>query len=123
IDLTASSAVNLPMTSASLRLVVVWMGVRSIRCTYSAARVPLRFTFTRNLVFFMVSPPGQGIKLLMANNMEPTVKPCNGWQRQKVIALSKVHSIEKLQMGLWFQKAERARKYISLSYNISLVCH
>jgi len=30
-DLTASSGVNFPITSASLRLVVVWMGVRSIR--------------------------------------------------------------------------------------------
>ena len=36
IDLIASSAVNLPMTSASLRLGVIWMGVGSIRCTYSA---------------------------------------------------------------------------------------
>jgi len=35
-DLIASSAVNLPITSASLRLVVVWMGVRSIRCTNSS---------------------------------------------------------------------------------------
>src|SRR5712692_4853895 len=55
-DLTASSAVNLPITSASLRLVVVWMGARSIRCTYSGARVPPRFTFTTNLVFFMGFP-------------------------------------------------------------------
>jgi hypothetical protein len=49
-----SSAVNLPITSASLRLVVVWMGVRSIRCTNSGARVPPRFSFTTNLVFFIV---------------------------------------------------------------------
>src|SRR5712692_10534617 len=55
-DLTASSAVNLPITSASARLVVVWIGARSIRCTYSGARVPPRFTFTTNLVFFMGFP-------------------------------------------------------------------
>src|ERR1022692_1572608 len=59
-DLTASSAVNRPMSSASLRLVVVWMGLRSMRCTYSGARVPLRFTFTRNFVFFMDSLRGSG---------------------------------------------------------------
>jgi hypothetical protein len=39
-DLMASSAVNLPITSASLRLNVILTGVRSIRCTYSAAWVP-----------------------------------------------------------------------------------
>jgi len=33
-DLIASPAVNLPMTSASLRSVVIWMGLRSIRFTY-----------------------------------------------------------------------------------------
>jgi hypothetical protein len=44
-DLTASSAVNLPINRASLRLGVIWMGVRSIRCTYSVARVLARFTF------------------------------------------------------------------------------
>ena len=38
-DLTASSAVNLPITRASLRLDVIWMGVESILCTYSVARV------------------------------------------------------------------------------------
>jgi hypothetical protein len=54
-DLTASSAVNLPIISASLRLVVIWMGVRSIRCTYSGARAGPRLTFTTNFVFFMVS--------------------------------------------------------------------
>ena len=43
--MTASSAVNLPITRASLRLGVIWMGVRSIRCTYSVARVLPRFTF------------------------------------------------------------------------------
>src|SRR3981081_689366 len=52
-DATASSAVNLPIRSASLRLVVVWMGLLSIRCTYSGARVPPRFTFTTNLMFFI----------------------------------------------------------------------
>src|SRR4029077_18694002 len=55
-DLAASSAVNFPITSASFRLVVMWIGVGSTRCTYSGARVPLRFTFTTNLMFFMFSP-------------------------------------------------------------------
>jgi hypothetical protein len=52
---TTSSAVSLPMTSARSRLRVVWKGLRSIRCTYSAARVP-RVIFTRNFVFFN-NPP------------------------------------------------------------------
>jgi hypothetical protein len=51
-DLTASSAVNFPITSASLRLVVMWMGVGSTRCTYLGA--PPRSTFTINFVFFIV---------------------------------------------------------------------
>ena len=54
-DFTASSAVNLPMSNASLRLVVIWTGVESTRCTYSGARVPRRFTFTTNLILFMSS--------------------------------------------------------------------
>src|SRR5437899_3234787 len=54
-DLTASSAVSLPMSSASLRLVVIWVGIRSIRCTYSGTRKPLRFTFTTNLMFIVFS--------------------------------------------------------------------
>jgi len=29
-----------------------------MRCTYSGARVPLRFTFTRNFVLVMFSFPG-----------------------------------------------------------------
>ena len=35
------------------------VGVRSIRCTYSVARLLARFTFTTNFVFFMVfdTPP------------------------------------------------------------------
>jgi len=53
-DLAASSAVNLPITRASLRLVVVCIGVRSIRWTYWAARVQPRFTFTTNFVVFML---------------------------------------------------------------------
>lgn len=53
-DLTASSAVNFPMTSASLRLSVMVTGALSIRRTYSAARVPPRFTFTMNFVFVIV---------------------------------------------------------------------
>ena len=57
-DFTASSAVNLPMSNASLRLVVIWTGVESTRCTYSGARVPRRFNFTTNLMFFMSSSLG-----------------------------------------------------------------
>jgi len=53
-DLTASSAVNLPITSASLRLDVIWTGVRSIRWTYEGRRLALRLTFTTNLVVFIV---------------------------------------------------------------------
>jgi len=52
-DLAASSAVNFPISIASFRLVVIWMGVGSTRCTYCGARVPLRFTFTINLMFFI----------------------------------------------------------------------
>jgi hypothetical protein len=52
-DLIASSAMNFPMTSASLRLVVMRMGVGSIRCTNSGVSVPPRFSFTTNLVFFI----------------------------------------------------------------------
>jgi hypothetical protein len=32
-----SSAMNFPITHASLRLVVVWIGIRSIRCTNAGA--------------------------------------------------------------------------------------
>ena len=53
-DWTTSSAVNLPMTSARLRLSVVRTGLRSIRATYSVARVP-RFTCTKNFVFIIFS--------------------------------------------------------------------
>jgi len=61
-DLTASSAVNFPITSASLRLSVIWMGVRSIRCTYSGARVPPRFTLTTNLMFIMIVSFSLGVR-------------------------------------------------------------
>src|ERR1700738_4006467 len=61
-DLTASSAVNLPISNASFRLVVIRMGARSIRCTYSGARVLPRFTFTINLVFFTGLPLGRDDK-------------------------------------------------------------
>ena len=54
IDLMASSAVNFPMISARLRSFVVWIGVGSIRCTYSGVRLPLRCTRTTNLVCVMV---------------------------------------------------------------------
>src|SRR5258707_4317235 len=49
----ASSAVSLPISNASFRLVVVWMGVRSSGCTNAGACIPLRLNFTRNLVFFI----------------------------------------------------------------------
>jgi hypothetical protein len=52
IDLTASSAVNFPITRARLRLVVIGTGVRSIHSTYAGARVPPRLTFTTNFVMF-----------------------------------------------------------------------
>src|ERR1700722_4255760 len=55
-DLLVFSPANLPLTSASLRLVVVWMGVRSIRCTNSGTRLPPRFNCTTNFVFFIVCP-------------------------------------------------------------------
>jgi len=51
-DLTASSAVNLPMSNASLRLVVMWMGAGSTRCTYAGAALPW-LTLTTNLMFVM----------------------------------------------------------------------
>jgi len=53
----ASSAVNLPMSNATLRLVVIWTRVESTRCTYTGTRVPPRFTFTTNLIFFMCLLP------------------------------------------------------------------
>src|SRR5579864_1497424 len=52
-DLTASSAVNLPMISDCLRLVVIRIGLRSIRCTYSGIRTPPRLTLTRNWMIFI----------------------------------------------------------------------
>lgn len=33
-DLMASSAVNLPISRASLRLEVIWIGLRPMLCTY-----------------------------------------------------------------------------------------
>jgi hypothetical protein len=39
-DWAASSAVSLPISNASLRSIVIWIGVGSTRCTYSGARVP-----------------------------------------------------------------------------------
>jgi hypothetical protein len=53
-EVTVSSAVNLPIMSARLRSGVVWMGDTFIRCTYCGTRKPLRFTFTTNFVFFMI---------------------------------------------------------------------
>src|SRR5258708_1890598 len=53
-DLTASSAVNLPISRASLRFVVMRIGVLPSCCTYSGRRMPPRFTFTRNLMISMI---------------------------------------------------------------------
>ena len=50
----ASSAVNLPIRSASLRLVVRWIGVESTRWMYWGARQLPRLTFTTNLMFFIL---------------------------------------------------------------------
>src|SRR5579862_4001762 len=52
-DLTASSAVNLAIINASLRLVVISTEVRSIRRTYSGARATPRGTLITNLMCFM----------------------------------------------------------------------
>ena len=70
-DLTASSAVNRPISNASLRLVVIRMGARSIRCTYSGARVPPRFTFTINWFFSWVFLVAWGHKA----KWEAAIKP------------------------------------------------
>ncbi len=48
-----SSAVSRPMSSATFRLLVVWTGIRSSRCTKT--KLPPRFNFTRNLVFVIVT--------------------------------------------------------------------
>src|SRR6185437_2154433 len=50
--LTASSAVSFPIRSASLRSLVITMGVRSSRRTYCCE--PPRFTLTTNLVLVIV---------------------------------------------------------------------
>jgi hypothetical protein len=50
-DWAASSAANLPIISASLRSGVMWMAVRSVRCTYSGTRRPPGSTFTIILNF------------------------------------------------------------------------
>src|SRR5438477_10438639 len=68
-ELTTSSAVNFPMTSAWLRLRVVATELRSIRCTYSAAQVP-RITFTINFVFFIVSCVACGFLLRRSRNTD-----------------------------------------------------
>ena len=71
IDLTASSAVNLPINSASLRSDVILIGLRSIRCTYLGLWVPPRFTFTTNFVFFIVF----SLFLLYADE-RPSISEC-----------------------------------------------
>jgi hypothetical protein len=87
-EVTASSAVNLPITSASLRLGVVWMGDTLIRCTYCGTSTPLRFTFTTNFVFFMVgyyfySTPTEGLYSLprrfVKNRDAAAAKACGSW--------------------------------------------
>jgi len=52
-DSETSMAVTLPINRARLRSSVVWMGLRSIRWTYSAHGAPIRLTFTTNFVYFM----------------------------------------------------------------------
>src|SRR5271156_551409 len=119
-DLTASSAVNRPIISASLRSVVVWMGVRSMRCTYSGARVPLRFTFTRNLVFFMLFPPGSRDNHRCQNEGGPYDSPDASQQCYFRSLFQETQNDGKLQIGLnYFRKRERVRRDISLSYNIN----
>src|SRR5580704_11344897 len=63
-DATTSSAVSFPIMSASLRLEVVCIGARSIRCTYCRPRIPPRFNFTTNLVFFMDSFSVRALSIL-----------------------------------------------------------
>src|ERR1700691_1789086 len=120
-DLTASSAVKRPIASASLRSVVVWIGVRSMRWTYSGARVPLRFTFTRNLVFFMLSP------LRLRDNRR---RQNEGGLHNSPLPVSSVisdhsfkkrESMENFRLG-WLTAAsmKELRRDISLSYNPKL---
>jgi hypothetical protein len=79
-DLIASSAVNFPIISASLRLVVIWTG-GSILCTKAGARLP-RLTFTTNFMFFKISPirsepetDGSRDKLLPISSLAATAVP------------------------------------------------
>src|SRR6266850_261251 len=84
-DLTTSSAVNRPIISASLRLLVVCIGVRSIRCTYSEVRVPTRFVFTTNLVIFIIS-----LRLFYALFRFPAW-PCTLWVRWNLVDATETH--------------------------------
>src|SRR5580658_2924105 len=111
-DLTASSAVNRPITRASLRLVVVWMGVRSIRWTYSGARVPLRFTFTRNLVFFMVFSSRCQDAKYGSNNIAPRRESLIRWQCHNAITLQGHIQQKIFRWANWFRKAERMKEDI-----------
>ena len=97
-DLTASSAVNLPITSASLRFIVVWMGVRSIRCTYLGTWVPPRFTFTTNFVFFIVChyfcpPPRNAAQNVAAfsEHHRSTIQPVRYWKELKEVLTTHGH--------------------------------
>src|SRR5580658_1447442 len=111
-DLTASSAVNRPIISASFRSVVVWIGVRSMRCTYSGARVPLRFTFTRNLVFFMLSPPGSG----QSRQTDANHQGGSATKSKMIVSVanaiysSRVTKWKKLQMGLTKVRTPKSKK-------------
>src|SRR5580658_4349492 len=117
-DLTASSAVNRPIINASLRSVVVWIGVRSMRCTYSGARVPLRFPFTRNLVFFMLFPPGSRDNHRCQNEGGPHGSPLPVSSVISDHSFKNAKTMEKLESGLnYCRKRERVRRDISLSYN------
>jgi hypothetical protein len=47
-----SSAMNFPITNASLRLVVVCIGIRSIRCTNAGAMGSATVHFSQQISYF-----------------------------------------------------------------------
>jgi hypothetical protein len=50
-----SSAMNFPITNASLRLVVVCIGIRSIRCTNAGAMGSATVHFSQQISYFSYS--------------------------------------------------------------------
>src|SRR5207249_2441985 len=106
------SAVNLPITSASLRFIVVWMGVRSIRCTYLGTRVPPRFTCTTNFVFFIVChyfcpPPRNAAQNVTAfsEHHRSTIQPVRYWKELKEVLTMHGHRTSPVQQPRWGQPA------------------